>query len=169
MTRSPANDRSWNTGGRANRSTDELCEFLWHPTGCNGAEILAVSDGQAPVVCATQGVCLLEHRVENRGEVAGRGIDDLQHLGGGGLLLQCLARLGNEPRILHRDDRLRREILDERDLFLGERPHFLAGGDDLPEQRSSLRSATKRIVRMLPSATPPARVTGSSISAKSTQ
>src|SRR5262249_45485561 len=29
-----------------------------------------------------------EHRVEHRGEVAGRGIDDLQHLGGRGLLLQ---------------------------------------------------------------------------------
>jgi len=31
--------------------------------------------------------CLFEHRVEHRGEVAGRGIDDLQYLGGRGLLL----------------------------------------------------------------------------------
>jgi hypothetical protein len=35
-----------------------------------------------------------EHRVEHRGEISGRGIDDLQYLGGGGLLLQCFARLG---------------------------------------------------------------------------
>ena len=32
---------------------------------------------------------LFEHRVEHRREVAGRGIDDLQHLGGRGLLLQA--------------------------------------------------------------------------------
>src|SRR5262249_19867984 len=35
---------------------------------------------------------------------------------------------------IHRYDRLRREIYDERDLLLGKRPHFLASGDDLPEQ-----------------------------------
>jgi len=54
---------------------------------------------------------LPQHRVEHWREVAGRGIDDLQYLGGCGLLLQRLARLGQEPRVFHRDDRLRREIL----------------------------------------------------------
>ena len=38
-------------------------------------------------------------------------IDDAEHLGGRGLLLQGLARLGDEARVLHRDDRLRREAL----------------------------------------------------------
>ncbi len=47
-----------------------------------------------------------EHRVEHRREVAGRGVDDLQHLGGRGLLLQGLARLGQQPRVLDRDNRL---------------------------------------------------------------
>ena len=36
--------------------------------------------------------CLFEHRVEYRREVAGRGIDDLQHFGGRGLLFQRLAK-----------------------------------------------------------------------------
>src|SRR5204863_9086108 len=36
--------------------------------------------------------------------------DDLQHLGRRGLLFQRLPRLGDEPRILQRDHRLRREI-----------------------------------------------------------
>ena len=49
-----------------------------------------------------------------------------KHLGGRGLLLQRLARLGDQPRVLHRDDRLRREILQQRDLLVGERPHLLA-------------------------------------------
>ena len=42
----------------------------------------------------TQPHRLFEHRVEHRGEVAGRGIDDLQDLGGRGLPLQCLVALG---------------------------------------------------------------------------
>src|SRR5262249_30576031 len=54
---------------------------------------------------------LFQDRVEYRGEIAGRRIDDLQYLGGRGLLLQGLARLGQEPRVFHRDDRLRGEIL----------------------------------------------------------
>src|SRR3954462_6806773 len=36
---------------------------------------------------------LVEHRVEHRREVAWRRIDDLQHLGGRGLLVERLARL----------------------------------------------------------------------------
>src|SRR5205085_4599401 len=35
-----------------------------------------------------------------------------------GLLLQSLARLGDEPRVLHRDDGLRREVFQQRELLL---------------------------------------------------
>ena len=37
---------------------------------------------------------LIEHGVEHRRKVAGRGVDDLQHLSSRGLLLERLARLG---------------------------------------------------------------------------
>jgi hypothetical protein len=37
---------------------------------------------------------LVENGVEHRREVAGRGVDDTEHLGGGGLLLQGLVALG---------------------------------------------------------------------------
>ena len=50
---------------------------------------------------------LFEYCVEYGREVARSAVDHLQYLGGGGLLLQGLARLGDEPGILHRDDRLR--------------------------------------------------------------
>src|SRR6266446_9974238 len=33
---------------------------------------------------------LLQHCIEHRGEIAGRGIDNLQDLGGGGLLFACI-------------------------------------------------------------------------------
>ena len=41
---------------------------------------------------------LLQYRLKYRQEVAGRRIDNLQYFGGRGLLLQGLARLGDEPR-----------------------------------------------------------------------
>ena len=94
-------------------------------------ETLAVVGLQAADSGAAQRVRLFQHRVEHRREVAGRGIDDPQHLGGRGLLLQGLARLGDQPRILHRDDRLRREILQQRDLLVGERPDLLAIDGDV--------------------------------------
>ena len=50
-------------------------------------------------------------------------------------MLQCLARLGQEPCIFHCDHRLRGEVFQQRDLFLGKRPHFPANGDDHPEER----------------------------------
>ena len=53
-----------------------------------------------------QAVRLLQDRVEHWCEVVRRAVDDLQDFGGGGLLLQCLVRLGNQPRVLDRDDRL---------------------------------------------------------------
>src|SRR6266567_4723860 len=84
---------------------------------------------------------LLEYRVEHRREIAGRGIDDLQYFGSGGLLLQGLARLVDQSRILHRDDRLRSEVLQQRDLPARERADFgsadrkRADGDAFPDQR----------------------------------
>jgi hypothetical protein len=37
-----------------------------------------------------------------------------------------LADFVEQPRVLDRDDRLRREVLQQRDLLVGERPDFLA-------------------------------------------
>src|SRR5215471_7220107 len=53
---------------------------------------------------------LIQHCVEHWCEFAGRGVDDLQYLSGRGLLLQCLAGFSDQPRVFHRNDRLRREI-----------------------------------------------------------
>jgi hypothetical protein len=75
---------------------------------------------------ATQPHRLFDHRIEHWREVTGRRVDDAENLGGCGLLLQGLARLGDQPRVLHRDDRLGREVLQQRDLLVREGPHVLA-------------------------------------------
>src|SRR6516225_2365825 len=83
-------------------------------------------------------MCLFQDLVEHWCEVAGRGIDDLQHLRGRSLLLQRFARLGQEPRILHRNHRLRSEVLQQRDLLVGERARFLSVDVNSAEQHAVL-------------------------------
>ena len=73
---------------------------------------------------------LFQHRVEHRRQIAGRGVDHLQHLGGRGLLFQRLALLGHQPRVLDRDHRLIGEGADKFDLPVGERLDPLAREHD---------------------------------------
>src|SRR6516225_11031244 len=87
---------------------------------------------------------LVQYRVEDGGEVAGGRVDDLQYLGGRRMIRQGFARLVYEPRVFHCDDRLRCEILDERNLLFGEWPHLLARGDNLPEKSVVLAESHKQ-------------------------
>jgi hypothetical protein len=61
-------------------------------------------------------------------QLGNRAADDLEHVGGGGLLLQrfgkivsALTQLFEQSRVLNGDDGLAREVLDDRDLFVRER------------------------------------------------
>jgi hypothetical protein len=72
-------------------------------------------------------VRLLQDRVEHRSEIAGRTVDDLEDLGGRGLLFQCLTGLGDQPGILDRNDRLVGKGAHQLNLPLGEWLDPLAG------------------------------------------
>src|SRR5207248_3147147 len=109
---------------------------FWHVAHRGRAEMVAIAQKQAAVRAAAQIVRFFEDRFEYWGEVAGRGIDDPEHLGGGGLLLQGLACLGDQPRILHSDDCLRREILQERYFLFGEWPYLIPKCGDIAEEIS---------------------------------
>ena len=54
----------------------------------------------------TQSYRTLRHAVEHRLQVEGRAADHLEHVGGGGLLLQRFAQLVEQPRVLDGDDAL---------------------------------------------------------------
>src|SRR5438094_10015593 len=99
---------------------------------------LAVISSQMAEGGPAQAQCLFQHLVEHRGEVAGRGIDDLQDLGGRGLLFEGFARLGNEPRVLYRDHRLGGEVLQQRDLLVAKWPYQLSVDVDGAKERAVL-------------------------------
>src|SRR6516225_6741656 len=94
------------------RLAKELGKRHRNPTQGSGLEANAVIRPKYAKSGFAQPYRLVEHGLEDGDEVAGRAIDGLQYLGGRGLLLQCLARLVDQPRVLHCDNRLRREVLD---------------------------------------------------------
>jgi hypothetical protein len=70
---------------------------------------------------------VLHEGVQHRLEIKRRAADDLQDLGGGGLLLQCLTQLGvallqllEQAGVLDGDHRLVRERLQQRGLLVRE-------------------------------------------------
>ena len=75
-----------------------------------------------------------DQRVEHRLQIEGRAADDLEHVGGGGLLLQRFAQLVEQPRVLDGDDGLGGEVLHQLDLLVGEWPHLLAVDGDRADQ-----------------------------------
>jgi hypothetical protein len=86
-------------------------------------------------------VRLFQHRTEHRREIAGRGIDDLQYLGGRGLLLQRLAEVAvagvelvEQPGALDGDRGLVREGLEQLDLGAGEGLHIASSAADHAER-----------------------------------
>ena len=64
----------------------------------------------------------LQHRLQ----IESRPADDLEHVGGRGLLLQQFTQLVEQPRILDGDDGLVGEVLHQFDLLVGEWPYILA-------------------------------------------
>ena len=106
--------------------------------------------------CASQSrVRRFDQRIEHGLQIERRAADDLEHIGGGGLLLQrfgkivgALAQLVEQPRVLDRDDGLVGEILDELDLLVGERPDLLAVDASAPTSLSSLQHRHANTARL---------------------
>ena len=66
--------------------------------------------------------------VEPQGdEITGRRVYHLQDLGGRGLLIQCFTRLGEQPCVLHRNDRLCGEVFEESNLLFRKQPNLFSG------------------------------------------
>ena len=81
--------------GRTAVGAHELGQFRADTMRCHRVIPLAVVGRHQAEGRLAQARCLFEHRVEHRREVAGRAVDDPQHLGGGGLLVECLREFGS--------------------------------------------------------------------------
>ena len=89
--------------------------------------------------------------LQYRLQIESRAADDLEHVGGGGLLLQRFAQLVEQPRILDGDDGLGGEVLDQLNLLVGERLDLIAGRYEDADRRSFSQQRDTKIVRRPPS------------------
>src|SRR5215472_16094963 len=80
----PWRRRSWH---RFERPSQQLRQRVGQAALCDGAEFPSDLELETAEIGPAQPVSLLEYGVEHRGEVAGRGVDNLQYLSGRGLLL----------------------------------------------------------------------------------
>src|SRR5262245_13391390 len=112
----------------------ELSEFRREPIARFEVEELAPWSAYGHRVGLAQPRRRLHQRVEHDLQIEGRAADDLKHVRGGGLLLQRLAQLVEQARVLDGDDGLAGKILDQLDLLVCKRVDFLAVYRDSAEQ-----------------------------------
>src|SRR5262245_17810744 len=91
---------------------------------CGQAKNIAVALEQPRVIRLAKARRRLDERVEDRLQIERRAADDLEHIGGGGLLLQRFAQLLEQACVLDGDDGLVGEAGDQGDLLIGERANF---------------------------------------------
>jgi hypothetical protein len=89
-------------------------------------EAFAVIGPEIAVDGVAQCASLIQYTLEYRSEIAGRGIDGLEDFGRRGLLFQGFPGLGDQPRVLQRDNGLVGKGADEFDLPVGEGLHPLS-------------------------------------------
>src|SRR5262249_62109719 len=98
------------------------------------AKNITVALEQPRVIPLAQASHRLDKGVKHRLQVESRATDDLEHVGGSGLLLQRLALLVQQSGVLDGDDGLGRKVLHKRDLLIGEWPYLLAETANCPDQ-----------------------------------
>src|SRR5262245_41620119 len=138
------------------------CKFLHlrrHAMKRRDAVNIAITKEDDRLLCLTKPTRRLDKRVEHRLEVECRSADDLEHIGGSGLLLERFAKLAEQASVLNRNDCLMGEGFHQLDLLVGKWPRIPAlqceHADDcsFSRQRHSQSAATiEKTCEILPSA-----------------
>src|SRR3974390_2033216 len=102
-----------------------------HCSRAHGTILITKQDTKAGFADAH---CIFQHGLEHGLELAGRTADDLEHVGGGGLLLKRLLCLIEQAHVFNRDYRLLRKRLQQFFLPLRDRPRFSPADDDDAKQ-----------------------------------
>src|SRR5262249_41649933 len=106
--------------GHKSHFGEERCVALWDASQRDSHVAIPFEHPQATKGCFTKMHRFFEHCLEHGRKDARRRIDGLQHLRRCCLLLQRIAQLVEQPRVLDRDDGLAGEAFDEFDLLLSE-------------------------------------------------
>src|SRR5262249_7384863 len=93
----------------------ECYHFGWDTEESHGARNVALRSINGPHVRVAEAHCRLDQRIEHRFQIEGRATDDLEHVGGSRLLLQRLAQLIEQARVLDGNYGLGGEILHQLD------------------------------------------------------
>src|SRR6516162_10318596 len=101
-------------------------EFLREPIRLCAIKNSTLLAGDGAAVGLTKAGGRFNKRLQYRLQVERRTADDFEHVGRGGLLLQRLPQLVEQPRVLDGDDGLGGKVRDQRYLFVGKWPNLLA-------------------------------------------
>ena len=115
-----------------------LGEGGWRIMHRGNAEGIVFAELQSGEIGPANAHRVFQHSLEYRLELTRRTADDLEHVGGGRLLLQRFAQLIEQPRVLDGDDGLRGKVRDKLDLLVGKRSYLLAVDDDAADQLAIL-------------------------------
>src|SRR5262245_14327430 len=100
----------------------ELYIFLrQETTRCNGVAGAVSRKPDVRQLRHAQSSSGFDQRLKHGLQIEGRAADDLEHVRRGGLLLQRLAQLVEQARVLDRDDRLGGKVREQINLLVGER------------------------------------------------
>ena len=121
LQRHPAADRA--AVDRKGMSEDEILCFLGKAARRDQVIFIVSPPKHHCLIGAAEARHRLHQRVENRLEIDGGAADDLEHVGGGCLLLQGLPQFVKQPHVLDRDHRLVRKGGNKFDLLLCEGSH----------------------------------------------
>ena len=113
---------------------DQFNEFRRESVGLPTEEHPVLLPGDRGLVGVAQPGGRFDERLQHGLEVEGRAADDLEHVGGRGLLLQRFAKLVEQPCVLDGDDRLLGEVAQQLDLLVSERADLLSIDHDCADQ-----------------------------------
>ena len=115
-------------------SLDVIHEFAREAVGLGAIEDSVFLAGDGRLVGIAEPGRRFDKRLQHRLQIESRAADDLEHVGGGGLLLQRFTQLAKQPRILDGDDGLGGKVLHQLDLLVGERTYLLPVDEDSADQ-----------------------------------
>src|SRR5262249_37427367 len=117
--------------GRPASGDRQFDEINWHwPVMSPKNQRITLAQAYCRIVCVAQLRRGCDQRIEHLFQFEGRAADDLDHVGGRGLLLKRFAQLVEQPRVLDGDDGLLREIADKFNLLLRKWSYLLAVNAD---------------------------------------